>query len=270
MPRPRGPRQLRRRAFLGEVGKGTIAIAVFAPVVIAACSDDSTATPPDTATPGGTDPGTDAAPDNATTTTEAAPADPQLRWARTNHGFVSSYVLVRGTEVAIVDTGVAGSAADIGETITGLGLTYADVRHVILTHHHADHIGSITEVLTLADGAIVHAGEADLDEIALDSINPLLGGEDVFGLEMLATPGHTDGHIAAIDHEAGLLIAGDALQAADGGALGPNPNFSSDHDVALESVRQLAQLSFNTLLVGHGDPILDMADTAVVDLAASL
>lgn len=73
-----------------------------------------------------------------------------------------------------------------------------------------------------------------------------------------------------IDHEAGLLVAGDALNTAGGGVQGPNPDFSADHDQANASAKRLAELTFNTLLAGHGDPVEDMADTAVAALAATL
>lgn len=269
--RPRA-RTVPRRAFLGDVGRGTVALAIFTPVVLASCGSDSnggliaTTTTTSSVTTTST----------ATTTTRvddpATDPDPTvlLRWGRTNLGFVSAYLLVRGMEAAIVDTGTAGSAPAIGDTLSDFGLGYADVAHVILTHHHPDHIGSINAVLELAATATTHAGEADLDEIALDSINPLLGGEEIFGLEVLATPGHTDGHISVIDHDTGLLVAGDAINALDGGVQGPNPAFSTDIGVANDSVRMLAELSFNTLLVGHGDPVEGNADTAVFDLAASL
>ena len=275
-PRPRGPRRWRRRAFLGEVGKGTVALAVLTPAALAACGDDGgggsgAETPSDG--PSTTSPSTTSTPPTTSRAEgETAPTSPstRLEWARTDHGFVSSYVLVRGTEAAVVDTGVAGSAGDIGQTLADLGLSYADVRHVVLTHHHPDHIGSISEVLAMADGATAHAGQQDLDEIALDTINGLAGGEEIFGLEVLPTPGHTEGHVAVIDHDTGVLVAGDALNTADGGVLGPNPQFSTNMDTANASVRDLARLTFNTLLVGHGDPITDMADTAVADLAATL
>lgn len=262
---------MRRRAFLGEVGKGTVALAVFSPVVLAACGDDdSTGAAPTTTTtdPTTTDPTTTDAP--STDETSSEPSAEPLQWARAALGNVSAYVLARGTEAAVIDTGNPGSAADIGDTLAGLGLGYADVRHVVLTHWHPDHVGSASEILTMAESATAHAGALDLDEIALDSIEPLDGGEEIFGLEILATPGHTEGHVAVIDHETGLLVAGDALNSADGGVLGPNANFTADIEVANESVRRLAELTFNTLLVGHGDPIEGGADTAVVDLATSL
>ncbi len=255
-----------------------MAIAVFSPAVLAACSGDDT-TAPDPAATGSTTTTTPAT-TSPTTTLDGGgespdPATPPLQWARATLGSVSAYVLARGTEAAIVDTGNPGSADDIGETLATLGLAYGDVRHVLLTHWHNDHIGSTTQVLERAAGAVAHAGELDLDEIGggtidADDIRPLRGGEEVFGLEVLHTPGHTEGHIAVIDHEAGLLVAGDALTADENGVAGPSPRFTADLDTAHESVRRLAELSFNTLLVGHGDPVETDADVDVAALAATL
>lgn len=272
MPLARGPKRMRRRAFLGGLGTGTVAFAVLTPAVLAACSSDGESGDATTSTAGGTD----GAGDEATTSSAqadeagAATGDSALRWARTNLGFVSAYVLVRGTEAAVVDTGVEGSADDIGTTLADMGLTYGDVRHVILTHLHGDHAGSIGEVMAMADGATVWAGEADIDGIPVDGISVAADGAEVFGTEIVATPGHTDGHIAVYDRAASLLVAGDAINTLDGGVQGPNPQFSSDLDQANDSARRLAELSFNTLLAGHGNPVEDMADTAVQAMAAAL
>ena len=87
---------------------------------------------------------------------------------------------------------------------------------------------------------------------------------------MLATPGHTAGHIAVIDHQAGLLVAGDAIFTEAGAAIEGPERFFADVPRSRDSIRSLAALSFNTLLVGHGDPIEVGADQAVAALAASL
>ena len=268
------PRLRSRRAFLGDLGGGALALAVLTPVAVAACSDGGS----------DTESSSDAAPegDEATSSTAApaeaeapasdasdgdAPSD-ELRWARVNLGFVSAYVVARGNRAAIVDTGTAGSAETIGQSLGDLGLNYNDVESVILTHNHGDHIGSIGDVLSMAVNATAYAGEADLAGIDGD-ITGLVGGEDVFGMEMLATPGHTPGSMSVIDHASGLLIAGDAITIDGGQAAEPPAQFTADGDEARNSIRTLAELAFNTLLVGHGDPIEADADESVAALAAS-
>ena len=276
MPR-RTPAPRSRRAFLGEFGTGTFALAVFTPLATACGSAESAeSTTPITEADTTMSTSSTAEPtpttgdaDNETTTTTPREVPNDLRWGRANLGFVSAYVLARGNSAAIVDTGTAGSAEAIGQTLASLGLTYDDVGHVILTHKHADHAGSTGEVLELAPMATVYAGEADLADLDDFGIDGLVGGEDVFGFEMVATPGHTAGHMAVIDHKAGLLVAGDAIFTSNGGATEGPQQFFDDVPESRESIKRLAQLSFNTLLVGHGDPLEGNADTAVADLAAS-
>lgn len=229
----------------------------------AATDETSTSAPTEPAESGETDEA-----DGSAVTQAAAGDTSELRWERANLGFVSAYVVARGNRAAIVDTGTAGSAETIGQSLTDLGLTYNDVESVILTHNHGDHIGSIGDVLAMAANATAYAGEADLGGIDGD-ITGLVGGEDVFGMEVLATPGHTPGSMSVIDNGTGLLIAGDALTVEGGRAAEPPAQFTADPNGARDSIRALAALSFNTLLVGHGDPIEGGADQSVVDLVAS-
>ena len=118
-------------------------------------------------------------------------------------------MLVRGNEAAIVDTGTAGSEGAIAQTLTDLGADWTDVNHVLLTHFHPDHAGSIGAVLAAAEAASSYAGEADI--AGIQSPRPLVAvgdGDEVFGLRIIATPGHTAGHIAVLDPDGGFLVAG--------------------------------------------------------------
>lgn len=272
-----------RRKFLGDFGKRSLAMAVITPAVLAACGSDGT-TASTTTTTGA--PSADGSSSTTSTTaaanggeqgettsptTQIEQASEELVWARANLGFVSAYVFARGNSAAIVDTGVAGSAEAIGMTLADIGLNYNDVDHVILTHRHGDHAGSTGEVMDMAVNATVYAGEADLFGIDYDDITGLVGGEDVFGFEMLHTPGHTVGHISVIDHEVGILVAGDTMWANDDGSVSEGPGqFFDDVAESQETIRNLAALSYNTLLVGHGEPIMSGADAAVGALAATL
>lgn len=273
-----------RRQFLGTFGKGSLAMAVLSPAVLAACSSgesDSAGLGADNASATTLSNSSDSTADDTTTTAgadddttdEAAAGDSgadELRWARAELGFVSAYVLARGNTAAIYDTGVEGSADAIGQSLSDLGLTYNDVAHVVLSHHHGDHAGSIADVMDRSVNATVYAGEADISSISFDTITGLTGGEDVFGFEMLATPGHTDGHMAIIDNDAGLLVAGDAIFTDGGAAIEGPERFFSDVPLSQDSIRTMGALSYNTLLVGHGDPIEGGASDAVAALAASL
>lgn len=236
--------ELSRRLFLCELGKGAVAVAVLGAGL--ACGNDEDDAPAQTS---GTDDGADPA-------GEPAGDGDGLVWKRAALGPVSAYVLARGREAAVVDTGLPGSESGISGAVTAAGLSWADVRHVIVTHKHPDHAGSLAAVLDAAGGATAWAGEADIANI--QSPRPLevaADGADIFGLQVVATPGHTPGHICVFDPDAKVLVAGDAVVGKPEGVGGPSPQYTEDMAAANASIKKLAGLEFDTLLVGHGDPI---------------
>jgi glyoxylase-like metal-dependent hydrolase (beta-lactamase superfamily II) len=84
---------------------------------------------------------------------------------RVNLGGVNAYVLIRGKEAAVVDTGTPNNASKIADVVRTAGLGWDAVHHVILTHYHPDHIGSVGEVLAAAAKATAYAGAADIAQI---------------------------------------------------------------------------------------------------------
>lgn len=243
-----------RRWVLTQTGRGALGIAVMG---LAACSDS------------GSDTEADPRPaDHIKPTNSGTPARGELAWSRVNLGFVSAYVLVRGREAAVVDTGVGGSADAIGEVLDEAGPGWGGVRHVVLTHKHPDHAGSISEVLEQATSATGHIGQADLSEVDAE-LSALADDDNVFGLRIVATPGHTAGHISVFDEDTGVLVAGDALT-NEGELAGSNPEFTEDEAAATASVRKMAALAPRTILVGHGDPVTDDATATLQELASSL
>jgi glyoxylase-like metal-dependent hydrolase (beta-lactamase superfamily II) len=185
--------------------------------------------------------------------------------------FVNSYVLVRGQEIAIVDTGLPNNGAKFGEVIKTAGLGWEAVRHVILTHYHRDHIGSMGEVLAAAPQAMAYAGAADIAQIASPrTIKAVEDGDEVFGLQIIATPGHTPGHICVFDPVGSLLVLGDAMVNMNNTLTGANPQYTSDMAQAKESVKKLAKLTFDKAVFGHGEPIEKGASVAIAKVASTL
>jgi glyoxylase-like metal-dependent hydrolase (beta-lactamase superfamily II) len=268
-------RRTTRRTFLADLGRGGLALALVSVAGCAGPSSSSTRSVAASAGSGGPaspDPSelADASPPaTALASGEAASAAADGLWERVDLGFVSAYVLLRGGEAAVVDTGVAGSEGEIQTALDRLGLNWTDVGHVILTHRHPDHAGSIAAVLEAARDATGYIGAADLSGVtAPRPLTPLADGDTVFDLRIVATPGHTAGHVAVLDEGAGILVAGDALGTTGGALAGSNPQFTEDPTAAAASVRLLGGLRYETLLVGHGEPILSGASAQVAALAA--
>jgi glyoxylase-like metal-dependent hydrolase (beta-lactamase superfamily II) len=187
-----------------------------------------------------------------------------------NLGFVSAYIVVRAGEAAVVDTGVEGSESAIESGLTALDVDWGAVGHVIITHRHGDHQGSLPGVLEAATGATAYAGAGDV--AAITSPRPLVSvgdGDRIFDLEIVETPGHTPGHISVLSPDASLLIAGDALNGLGGGVIGANPQFTDDMALANLSVQKLAGFRYDTVVFGHGEPVEGNASSLVADLAAS-
>ncbi len=271
--------QVTRRTFLTEVSRGVFAIAIFGTGIVAACSttgDESSTTAGDEPSTTGADPTTSTTAED-TTTTEASAAG-GVTVQRVALGGVAAYVLVRGREAVIVDTGNPGDAGDIEAGLSEVGLGWIDVGSVILTHRHPDHVGSLGPVMDGAAQATGYAGGADIPSInSPRPLTPVGDGDTVFGLSIIDTPGHTEGSISVYDPLASVLVVGDAMNGRGGGVsgdasgvTGANPRFTSDMEQAANSVKKVAGLEFDSLYFGHGDPLEGNASQLVEELAAEL
>lgn len=193
------------------------------------------------------------------------------RWERVDMGFVSAYVLVRGGEAVVVDTGPSGNERAIEAALAGLSVGWSDISDVILTHRHPDHVGSLGAIVDQAPNAALWTGAADLDAIGQDlGLVGVVDGDEIAGLQVIGTPGHTAGHISILDPLSGVLVAGDAINGEGGGVVGPNPDFTDDLELANSSVLTLAEFDYDAVLFGHGEPVAERGSALVGALAEEL
>lgn len=114
---------------------------------------------------------------------------------------------------------VAVDPGDAAPVIAELRHSGASLAAILLTHHHADHIGGVAELLKLGKVPVIGPDDSripfrtrtvrDADRCDL----PDLG----LSFETLAVPGHTLSHIAFWGH--GALFCGDTLFSAGCGRM---------------------------------------------------
>ena len=200
----------------------------------------------------------------------------------------------------LVDTGLPGQLDAIATVLADAGVHVADLKRIILTHQDIDHVGSLYD-LVQASGAqvLAHAIEVPyidgselprfarpevlaqrpelravaerfqptpVDEQLQDGARLDLAG----GVRVIATPGHTPGHMCLYHERTRTLIAGDALTASDGQLMGPNEGATPDMPTASQSVRTLAQLDVQTIICYHGGAVKVDANTQLQRVALEL
>jgi glyoxylase-like metal-dependent hydrolase (beta-lactamase superfamily II) len=199
-------------------------------------------------------------------------------------GFVNTYFVEEDDGLTVVDTMLPGSAKAIIRGAEQLG---KPIRRIALTHAHQDHIGSLDALAGQVPGVEVLISERDARLLAGDkTLDPeeqigklrggypgaktpptrtLSAGDRVGSLEVVASPGHSPGHVSFLDTRDGTLYAGDAYSTLGGVATSakPNPRFplpamaSWHRPTALESARALRALAPAALAPGHGRVVTD-------------
>jgi glyoxylase-like metal-dependent hydrolase (beta-lactamase superfamily II) len=193
-------------------------------------------------------------------------------------GLVNVFLVQEDDGVTLIDTALPRSTKAIMGAARALGVP---IKRIALTHAHGDHIGSLddlagelsdVEVLISARDARLLSGDKSLDpgeEGKLRGSYPgaktrptrtFSPGERVGSLEVIASPGHTPGHVAFLDTRDRTLYCGDAYSTLGGVATSAklNPRFplpalaTWNAEIELQSARELRALDPARLAPGHG------------------
>jgi glyoxylase-like metal-dependent hydrolase (beta-lactamase superfamily II) len=187
-------------------------------------------------------------------------------------GIVKAFLLHDGDGLTLVDTGYGPDDAErIVSRIEAIGRTVSELKSVVLTHAHGDHVGGLARLREIADFAVIsHVDEAaaienrsgaPVDDVVRD------GGriEGLPGVTVVHMPGHTPGSIGLYDARSKSFLAGDAILSAGEHAVVSPPYLCADPAAARASVERLiaSGLDIQTLLVAHGDDIYGDAPRAL-------
>lgn len=77
-------------------------------------------------------------------------------------GMVNAHLIRSEAGCVLIDTGIPGSEAKIGKVLAEHGLTFSDIKLIVVTHAHTDHAGSAERVRALSGAPILaHQDDAD-------------------------------------------------------------------------------------------------------------
>jgi glyoxylase-like metal-dependent hydrolase (beta-lactamase superfamily II) len=206
------------------------------------------------------------------------------------------YLIWDGTGGILVDTGTGLAASRWRDAISQV-CDLSTLAGVVVTHYHADHAGGAAaaraagltvmasaetaEALAVADESRTslaaaravgvyppdyRLAPATVDRALRDGATISAGGLRV---EIIAAPGHCDGHIVVLVRTAGrtVLFSGDCLFA--GGRVSLQAIHDCRLDLYARTVIALAGREVDALFPGHGDPVIDDAAADISRAAES-
>jgi glyoxylase-like metal-dependent hydrolase (beta-lactamase superfamily II) len=137
------------------------------------------------------------------------------------------------------------------------------VEAILLTHAHDDHV-RVAPALAEATGAPLHLHPAEeplwkLTHPDVPMPQPLADGQQIAGLTVLHTPGHSPGAVCFYAAELNCVFTGDTLFHGGPGATGRS---YSDYDTIVKSIKErLFTLPGATVVhTGHGRDTLITAE----------
>jgi glyoxylase-like metal-dependent hydrolase (beta-lactamase superfamily II) len=182
-----------------------------------------------------------------------------------------AYVIL-ADEPVLVDTCLPGRTDAILKELETLGLKPTDLAHILLTHHDLDHIGN-ARALQQASGAKLWASQEDVPYILGQRSRPGIKrltqmivkadvpqvdetytpGQRIGEIEVIATPGHTPGHVSFLFGE--TLLSGDLVVNNKGRLQAAPALLTWDRKVLGRSLHEVEHFPFTWVCPAHGEPI---------------
>jgi len=188
--------------------------------------------------------------------------------------------------LVLVDTATADDVGKIVKYLDKMKVSPKDLVTIFITHTHPDHVGGLATIKRDSPAKVAaHRIEAEFIARKRTYDGPpgagaqrhpgtpvdvlLEDGQSYDGLRVIFTPGHTLGSMSLLDEARSLLIAGDAIN-NEAGLRPMDDKYNVDPKQHRESIKKIAKMHFENLIVGHGKPIVGGASAKVADLAKRL
>jgi N-acyl homoserine lactone hydrolase len=195
--------------------------------------------------------------------------------ARSNRGWLGCCAVVLFSlddAWALFDTGHYNDRTILREALARLGIEPTDIRHVILSHLHFDHVLNLplfqNAEIILCEAEIRYAEEVDAGIVQDDAIpdfwSTLLEGRRVHtfkdalaigkGLEVVNLPGHTPGGLSLFGSgPPSVAVCGDVIKNGWEVVGGAATSQSLDDDLSRESINIIKQRG-EVIIPGHDRP----------------
>ncbi len=151
----------------------------------------------------------------------------------------NTYILIDGG-VTLIDVGMKKNVPKIKNELERLGLSMKDIRNVIITHAHFDHMQGLAEIVSMSSAKVM-IGKEDADVMGGARPTPMPKGSIRFvfrllapmmrfepvpvdvrlkdgdtvdvlgGLKVISLKGHTPGNIGLVHLSSGIMFSSDTV-----------------------------------------------------------
>jgi len=197
-------------------------------------------------------------------------------------GFLNgNHFVYKGEELILIDTAYVSDFHETQRLITGIGVDLSDVRLIVNTHTHCDHIGGnrIIQERSGCDIALHKIGKYFIDtrddwstwwkyfkqEADFFRCTRALEDREVISLgphefEVIYTPGHASDGIVLYNSRDKLLISSDTLWENDMAVMTVRVEGSRAVFAMMESLEKIEDLDVEIVYPGHGGPFTDFQE----------
>lgn len=183
------------------------------------------------------------------------------------HGMIAwpNTVLLTGPQVVVIDPGYQTQGDMLAGALAARGIDPADVRTVLATHLHSDHVSALPQLGAVdlwvheRELATAHAetGRGGRDAAAVRALAGA-AGEVLPGVRFIHTPGHTEGHVCFVVESAHgrVVVAGDTLgPRPEWFARGELPEGFPEREAHLAAFRLIREAAPDLVIPGHNPPV---------------
>ena len=196
------------------------------------------------------------------------------------------YLIEDADGLTLVDAGIPSAANKIVKQLSSADHDVTEIKRILITHAHPDHVGALPALLRQCDAELIMAeteypileGEQAIPRAPVEQLSgiarrlrptetTLMGLkagrvvadgdrlDDVMGgLQIIATPGHSPGHLSFWHPDTRILFCGDVILNFYRLRL-PFSFFTVDMAENIRSIKKVVDLIPQTVCFGHGPPL---------------